>query len=515
MKDTRWCAPGDLNAFFGLLTDNLTQLVLLVILLGGFGFPADVVVTHLIPGTALGVLVGDLAYTWMGARLSRRLGRPVTAMPLGIDTPSLFGFCFIVLGPAFQGYARGMLPGATDLLKALEADPAVAHAAAMKAWKLGMALMILTGIFKLAVAPFGGTIRRAFPRAALLGPLAGVAVCLIAFLPMLEILEHPVAGLTALAIVLVTLVAGWRAPFGIPGACLAVAAGTALFYLGPESIPKSTGMHSTLPWPTLGFLEEMKAALGYLPIALPFALATVVGGIDCAESAAAAGDDYDTASVLAVEGAATLAAGLCGGVIQTTPYIGHPAYKRMGGRSGYTLATGLFIGLGGALGLLGYAKDLLPAVALVPILAFIGLEITAQAFRASEERHAPAVALAFLPCVAYLLPILASGFNPGMHEGAVRLLGSGFIVSSFLWAAGLAWAIDRKVLASAGAFLLCGALALFGVVHSPHPGAAVFLPWDPVLGVPAHPGVGWIALGYAAMGATVAGLGLLKNDARA
>src|SRR5207248_8002788 len=103
-------------------------------------------------------------------------------------------------------------------------------------------------------------------------------------------------------------------------------------------------------FPSLAWATVWQDALGKLPVALPFALATIVGGIDCTESAAAAGDEYDTRTILLTEGLASVAAGLCGGVIQTTPYIGQPAYKSMGGRAAYTLATGLFIGAAGLFG---------------------------------------------------------------------------------------------------------------------------------------------------------------------
>src|SRR5439155_524988 len=83
----------------------------------------------------------------------------------------------------------------------------------------------------------------------------------------------------------------------------------------------------------------------------------------------------------------TLVAGLCGGVVQNTPYIGHPAYKAMGARAGYTLATGLVIGVGAMVGVLSILVTLLPEAAVAPILVFIGLAITAQAFLASPPRH--------------------------------------------------------------------------------------------------------------------------------
>ncbi len=85
----RWFVVGDINGFFGLMFDNLTVLSFLAgILVFAFDFPADIVYTRMFPGTAFGVLFGDLVYTWMAFRLARRTGRStVTAMPLGLDTP--------------------------------------------------------------------------------------------------------------------------------------------------------------------------------------------------------------------------------------------------------------------------------------------------------------------------------------------------------------------------------------------------------------------------------------------
>ena len=69
----RWWAPGDWSAFFGLALDNLSLFVILSgLLIGVFGFPSDLVLRVMVPGTALGVLVGDLAYTWLAVRLMLR-----------------------------------------------------------------------------------------------------------------------------------------------------------------------------------------------------------------------------------------------------------------------------------------------------------------------------------------------------------------------------------------------------------------------------------------------------------
>ena len=176
-------------------------------------------------------------------------------------------------------------------------------------------------------------------------------------------------------------------------------------------------------------------AVTLLPVMLPFALATIVGGIDCTESAAAAGDEYDTRSILWTEGLASVLAGLFGGVIQTTPYIGQPAYKAMGGRAAYTLATALFIGLAGGLGWFAHLFEWLPAVACFPILVFVGLEIGAQSFRATPTRHYAALALAMLPALAYMAhDAYGQGFGANWAAGAGSSVGDSRLAP--VWPAG-------------------------------------------------------------------------------
>src|SRR5215813_3129885 len=112
-RSYQWFTAGDLNGFFGLMFDNVTVLSFLAgILIMGFQFPADIVYKRMFPGTAFGVLFGDLVYTFLAFRLARRARNPnVTAMPLGLDTPSTIGIALTVLGPAFVALkARGMSP---------------------------------------------------------------------------------------------------------------------------------------------------------------------------------------------------------------------------------------------------------------------------------------------------------------------------------------------------------------------------------------------------------------------
>jgi AGZA family xanthine/uracil permease-like MFS transporter len=235
-------------------------------------------------------------------------------------------------------------------------------------------------------------------------------------------------------------------------------------------------------------------------VAIPFALATVIGGIDCTESAAAAGDEYHTGRVIAVEAFATLVASLCGGVIQTTPYIGHPAYKAMGGRAAYTLATAVFVGGAGTIGYFGYLYLVIPKAAVFPILIFIGLEITAQSFHATPRRHYAAVAMACVPAMAALVMAFADRLLvlaidptspvPDLDQLAgksaplavdlqiVRMLSAGFIVTSLIWASTVASLIDRRLRAAAAYLTAAAALSLLGIMHSPLKGNPLTLPWN-------------------------------------
>jgi AGZA family xanthine/uracil permease-like MFS transporter len=499
LKRYVWAQWGDLNAFFGLMLDNVAVMVLLTSIIaqplaeqkpGEPRFTPDFVMTRMIPGTALGVLIGDLIYTVMAFRLARRTGNgEVTAMPLGLDTPSTFGVAFLVLLPALkEGTTRWQL--AQEL-------------AMTYAWHVGVASLVFVGLFKCLCAPFGNLVRRLVPRAGLLGSLAAIALVLIAFIPLLrDIAAVPLVGFLSLTVILVTLVAHRELPGQVPGALVAVLAGVAAYFLF-EGVGKITGLNLVpahrgadllgwsppplLPassWDGQWWGRVLTGAVDRLPIVLPFALATIVGGLDCTESAHAAGDEYDTRSVLLAEGAASVLAGCLGGVIQTTPYIGHPAYKKMGGRAAYTLATALFIGAAGYFGWFGLLFTYLPEAALFPILVFVGLEITAQSFQATPTRHYAALAFAVLPALAYLALIPVSqalGLQPPAPQAQIvlqtlRCLANGFIVTSLLWAAALAALLDGQLRRSAVYFLVCAGCAFFGIIHSPLP--------DPVIGLP-------------------------------
>ena len=485
----RWFVPGDFNGFFGLVVDNLAVMAFLAtVLVNLFGFPADIVFTRMFPGTAFGVLVGDVVYTVMAIRLGRRTGRDsVTAMPLGIDTPTTIGLALLVLGPSYLNFQKAGLSR---------------EAAALATWHLGMASMIVMGLLKLVLSFAGAWVGRVIPRAGLLGSIAGIALMLIGFLPMIEVLSVPIVGFVGLGVVLYSVVAKGPLPGRVPGVLAAFLIGTLLYYsLGPLNLagpgyhaPGSLVLRFALPIPSLGFLAGMHDIVAYLPLILPFGLLMVIGGINVTESARVAGDDYSTRDVLLTEAIATLIAGVCGGVAQTTPYIGQPAYKKMGARAGYTLLTGVFVGIGGIAGYLSNLVELIPLAVLAPILVFVAIDITTQAFEATPRHHAAAVVFSFFPAIARMVAIklgdpqyvspehfaqlMASGEHGLPELGIIVTLGNGFIITSMIWAGFLAALIDRRTSAAVLSLLAGAALTFFGIIHSVEPSGGLYLPWN-------------------------------------
>jgi AGZA family xanthine/uracil permease-like MFS transporter len=525
----RWATWGDLDAFWGLALDNVTNLVLFTSILNGiFGYPLEMIFFKMIPGTCLGVMVGDLIYTWMAFQLAKKTGRTdVTAMPLGLDAPSTIGMAFAVLGPAYLATGKN----------------------AELTWQIGMAVMVFIGITKVFFSFIGEWVQRTVPQAGLLGSLAGIGAALLALLPLIDLFKMPIVGMVSLGIILYTVVAKYKLPGRLPGIFTAVLLGTIIYYvmgsfgmLGLETF-KTPALTLRLAWPipTLGFIHGLKDALPFLPIALPFGILTVVGGINVTESARVAGDDYNTRGILLTEAVATLIAGLTGGVAQSTPYIGQPAYKAMGARAAYTLATGLFIGFGGMLGYTSFFVDLIPAPAAAGILIFVGLDIIEQSFIVVPHSHFPAVALAMLPSIADVVKIQLDNFRgqfmgllnatPGVAEAlkanplhlphqlessltVIMVLGHGFILTGMMWGAFLAFLVDRQLNKAIITLLATAGMTLFGVIHSTAPNGSIYLPW--ALPEGAHPSLGfYITAAYLALAGFFALMKLMGADDQA
>lgn len=462
-----WFVRKDLDGFFGLMIDNLIQLILIVTLCRDLiRLPDDYIFGRILPGAAISILVGNFFYAWQARRLARATGREdVTALPYGINTVSLFAFVFFIMLPIVQETK----------------DP-------VWAWKVGLVACFLNGVIEIAGAFIAEAVRRVTPRAALLSALAGIAITFISMDFTFKIFAQPLVALLPMAVIFVAYFSHQKLPLGLPGGLLAITIGTALgWILGPMQ-SQDVVFRSALSLPGFsgGALWEALTDpdfLNYFSVIFPMGIFNVVGSLQNIESAEAAGDRFRTFPSLMANGIGSVAAALFGSVFPTTIYIGHPGWKRLGARAGYSALNGIFIAFLCLTGSIQTVLGLIPLEAGIGILLYIGIIIVAQAFQETPREHAPAVALGIVPALAgWALLMIETGLRAGgsslFQAGLAKFAGGsvaihgiislerGFIFTSMILAAIGVALIERKFTNAAVWALIAAFFSAAGIIHA-------------------------------------------------
>jgi AGZA family xanthine/uracil permease-like MFS transporter len=468
-----WTA-GDWNAFFGFGTNILVNMLVLTTLLRFvLKMPDSIVFGRILPALGLMMCLSTMYYAWLAYRLALKTGRDdVCALPSGVSVPHMFIVTFVI-----------MLP-----IGAKTGDP-------MKAWEAGLVWVFFQSFILMAggfIAPY---IRRITPRAALLGTLAGVSITFISMRPALEMYQTPLIGFVCFAIILLSWFGGVRYPKGIPAGLVAIAVGMLIAWgsslfglnLGGMSLEKLGASVSSfgfsVPVPAVGHVFAGFEFLGIILVtAIPFGIYDLVEAMDNVESAEAAGDGYPTTRVLTADGVVSLIGCLMGNPFINAVYIGHPGWKAMGGRIGYSAATGIMVIVLSWFGVIALLLALVPVVAILPILLYIGMLIGAQAFQTTPKSHAPAIVLALTPHLAAWAKTLMDGAlgaagtsaatigfdklgNVGVLYRGLEIMGGGAILTGLVLAAVGVFVIERR-LAEAAAFAAAGAvLTYLGFMH--------------------------------------------------
>lgn len=475
----------DLDGFFALMIDNLVQLLLIVSLCGLCGISADseLLLRYILPGAAFSILFGNIFYAWQAHQLAIKENRSdVCALPYGINTPSLLVYIFFVMVPVYQR---------TNSAEA--------------AWQMGLLACFGSGIIEFLGAFIADWVRKLTPRAALLSTLAGIAIGFISMTFALKIYQRPMIAMLPAAVVLLTLFSSTKLPFRLPGGLLAIILGTICAWVLPVFMPEfmqgsemSTAAIKTA-WSQWGWyppqfagsalwqlLKEPSEWLGYMSVIVPMGLFNVIGSMQNIESAEAAGDSYSAKSSMMANGVGTIAASFLGSCFPTTIYIGHPGWKEMGSRAGYSTLNGLFFLIICFTGTTGVISKIIPLEAGVAIVLWIGIVITAQAFQASPARHAPAVALGLFPAIAAwgatimqgtlnlaggktLQEILSSNLfseaNGFLVHGMV-VMERGFIFTCMILSAICAFLIDGKYRSAAIWSVIAAFFAMIGLTNA-------------------------------------------------
>lgn len=465
-----WFVRGDIDGFFGLFVDNLLQLMLIAVLCGNVcGMPPELVYGRILPGAALSILFGNLFYAWQARKLAISSGRmDVTALPYGINTVSLIAFVFLIIAPIYFETKDANL-----------------------AWQAGLFACLASAVLECVGAFVGDWLRRHTPRAALLSSLAGIAITFISMGFVFQIFAMPAIALVPALFVIFVYGGRVRLPLGLPGGFIAVALGVAIGWLlrwggYPYFQPLEEPYRFALHFPKTSF-GDMLAFLAnnqgwkYFSVIFPMALFNVIGSLQNLESAEAAGDRYDTRSSLLVNGIGSIVAACLGNPFPTTIYIGHPGWKAMGARWGYSILNGVVITVLCLIGGVTLVLKVVPMEAMIGILLWIGMIITAQAFQEVPRKHSIAVALGLIPALAAWALLLietalrkagaglfdvAPKFGGDLYVYGIISMSQGFMISCMILSAMMVHVVERQFFKAALWTAAAALLSFFGVIHA-------------------------------------------------
>jgi len=455
---------GDIDATTAQVGFNLAQMIIPVFLLVPVGIPLGFSVGHLLPGYALGFLVGSLGLTGLAVRLGKRESRTdVTAHVYGNNVPAIIAYTLAIVLPVY-----------------LQTHDPIA------AWQTGAAAVVWTGILKLAAAPFAGVVRRFIPVPASMTVFGAAMYSYLALVLLQRLFDQPLVGIVALSIVAVSVLANipitrWRIPPFVVAWLIPLAVGLTIGYVHPVW----QGVTVQLPWvASLGPLRSLLLALPYLSVIAPMAIYQILQDIAAVEGANAAGDNYDARSVVACDGIATLLCGVAGSTITPVVYALHPPYKAMGARIGFALWTSVIFLAIVMSGLTLFIAQLFPWPILAAMIAYVSVGVGMATLRHVDAKYRSAVLLGFvLPAGAVVAaavnsalpalrlsagnPDVQAALNRSIYWNSVQGLGSGFLFLVLVVSALVTELIDRHFGRAAAWCLVAAAFSWLGLMHSP------------------------------------------------
>jgi AGZA family xanthine/uracil permease-like MFS transporter len=470
----KFWVPGDWNALFGFGTNILVNVLVLTGLLRFvLKMPDELVFGRILPALGLMLCLSTGYYAFLAWKLAKDTGRTdVCALPSGISVPHMFVVTFVVMLPI--GLATK--------------DP-------VQAWEAGLTWVFVQSFVLMAGGFIGPYIRKITPRAALLGSLAGISLTFISMSPAAQVFTTPVIGVVCFAVILANWFGGVKYFGGVPGGLVAIAVGTLIAWVsnlfglgyGDLSVAKLgssiANFGFSFPIPAVGHVFHGFQYIGVILVtAIPFGIYDLIEALDNVESASAAGDSFPTTRVLTADGVISLIGCLLGNPFINAVYIGHPGWKAMGGRIGYSAVTGITVLVLTWFGIIALMMAVIPVVAILPILLYIGMLIGSQAFQESPHRHAPAIVLALLPQIAAWGKVQidnalgAAGTNAaavghaklaqvGVLYQGLETLGGGATLAGIILGSITVFIIDREF-DKAAAFALAGTVfTFFGFIH--------------------------------------------------
>ncbi len=461
-----WFTAGDVDGFFGLFFSGFPDLLLIVGLAPLCGLPLSFVASHILPGAAISILAGNLFYAWQARRVAHRENRSdVTAIPFGINTPTVFAYVFLIMAPI---YTR-------------------THDANL-AWHAGVFASLISGIVQTIGAWCTDWLRRYTPRAALLSPIAGLALAYLCLGFIFGVLQQPAIALLPMLVLLTLYGSQLKLPYRVPPGLFAIGLGAFLvallrwLHLYNVPMPALSAVRLYLPHAVNIFaLFQQSTYWSYLAVILPLAALDTLASLMILESVKLAGDDYATRPSLLMNGVGTLAAACLGSPFPTTLYLGHAAHKANGARSGYSIVNGVVTLVLCTTGILPVVLRFIPLEVAAPVIIWFGLITVGQAVGEVPAGQAIAVVFGLIPALSQwagsIADTVARKAGSNLMEVLPRMggdlalagllaLGQGSLLTSMLWSAALALMVQRRFAQAASWLAVAAGLSAFGIIHA-------------------------------------------------
>lgn len=480
---------GDVSALLYTFTGNVGNFILVAFtLISVLGWSPELVFGRVVPGIAVGLFIQGFYYSWMAWRLAKKEGRTdVTALPSGLSSPAVFVFLFGVVMPLQLSLEATGLSG--------EALYQTAFYGAVAACFVGGIVEALGGL----ISPY---LRKWMPRVAMLATVAGVALVWMGTKGFFSVFHQPVLALPVLMIAILGLIGGYKIK-KIDPIFLSFILGLILALILGISQFTTQGFGFNPPVPSVNSIVMGFALIvPYLTAIIPVEIYNFLETMDNVEAAHAAGDAYNVAEAQISNGVATMVSAVFGGIIPNTVWIGHSGLKRNKAGIGYSWLSGvLFMGFA-MIGGFEFLYDLIPISIVGIVYIWCTLTMVGQTFMDIPRRHVAAAVIALIPQVADFVFAQINGalqavgvfevtpevenalISSGVLWEGLPALKYGSILTSMLWAAMLAFIIDRQLIRAAVVAAGSGVLSFFGFMHAP------------TIGINMAPG---IMIGYFAM----------------
>ncbi|MGL4737964.1 MAG: uracil permease [Cellulosilyticaceae bacterium] len=465
----KWWGKGDLDASFGLFFDGFSKIFTATgIMILVFGMPVALVLGKILPAIGLITFLGNLWYFHEARVLAYKEKRSnVTAQPFGIGGPVTLSWIFLIMGPVYWETGDAML-----------------------AFRVGLAAGFIGGLIEILGAFMGRWLLKVVPSSALLGNLASGAFVWLGLAGMFIVFDKPAIAVVPLFIILMDYITkSDRRLHKIPAGIVAIVVGTILGWAtGYMNLETLTGAFGDIGLYTPSFflvevLEGLKDVGPYLPIIIPLQIANFLTTLQGVESAKQAGDCYPERQSMLMDGLFTVVGALLGNPFPTTVYYGHPSWKAIDARAGYSLLVGSVYLVVGMTGLTSVMMAIVPYEVVMVLLIFVGVSVTIDTLQRVEKRYYGVILLSMIPILAEYLKnmiesvLKAAGTTIAMIPrelfeefsvpiGGIELLGNGAFLSSLLMAAWLACIVDKQYRKGAMFALVLALSACIGLIHN-------------------------------------------------